>query len=455
MSHNIHTLSNDIRILHLPDNMPITYVGVAVDAGTRDELPDESGMAHFVEHLLFKGTKRRRSWHIINRLESVGGQLDAYTTKEETYIYATVPNEYTDRALELLADVVLNSTFPDNEIEKERDVVLDEIQSYNDSPSELIYDEFEELLFPHDPIGRNILGTEQSLESFDSARMQQFVHRNYTTDRMVVFALGNINFEWLIKRVEKYFTIINSSPKLGELTNKARAKGKLACIMPCKEEEDEVKVHEEGRGLLNSQFSILNSQLLTHRQPPQPYTPAHRTTPRDTYQAHCIIGNRCLPMSSHERLTMLLLNNILGGPNMSSRLNLALRERNGLCYTIESNVTNYTDTGVWNIYFGCDPRNLAKAQRLCMQQLDLLCNTPLNDNQLATAKRQLRGQVLIGNQNKENLILGLSKAYLHGLELKPDSEHFQFIDSLTPSNLQSLAQRIFNPDQLSSLIYTE
>ena len=422
MSYNIHTLSNGIRILHLTDNMPISYIGVAIDAGTRDELPDESGMAHFVEHLLFKGTERRRSWHIINRLESVGGQLDAYTTKEETYIYATVPNEYTDRALELLADIVLNSTFPENEIEKERDVVVDEIQSYNDSPSELIYDEFEELLFPHDPIGRNILGTEQSLETFDSTRVQQFVHRNYTPDRMVVFAMGNIKFDWLVKRIEKYFTPYSN----------------LAV--------------EGGEG--SSQLSTFNFQLST-RQTPQPYTPAHRTTPRDTYQAHCIIGNRCIPMSSHERLTMLLLNNILGGPNMSSRLNLALRERNGLCYTIESNVTNYTDTGVWNIYFGCDPRNLAKAKRLCMQQLDILQNTPLNNNQLATAKRQLRGQVLIGNQNKENLILGLSKAYLHGLELKPDSEHFQFIDSLTPSDLQSLAQRIFNPDQLSTLIYTE
>ena len=422
MSYNIHTLSNGIRILHLTDNMPISYIGVAIDAGTRDELPDESGMAHFVEHLLFKGTERRRSWHIINRLESVGGQLDAYTTKEETYIYATVPNEYTDRALELLADIVLNSTFPDNEIEKERDVVVDEIQSYNDSPSELIYDEFEELLFPHDPIGRNILGTEQSLESFDSNKIRSFVHRNYTPDRMVVFAMGNIKFDWLVKRIEKYFTPYSH----------------LAL----------------GGGEGSSQLSTFNFQLST-RQVPQPYTPAHRTTPRDTYQAHCIIGNRCIPMSSHERLTMLLLNNILGGPNMSSRLNLALRERNGLCYTIESNVTNYTDTGVWNIYFGCDPRNLAKAKRLCMQQLDILQNTPLNDNQLATAKRQLRGQVLIGNQNKENLILGLSKAYLHGLELKPDSEHFQFIDSLTPSDLQSLAQRIFNPAQLSTLIYTE
>ena len=419
--------ANGIRVLHFADTMPISYVGVAIDAGTRDELPNESGMAHFVEHLLFKGTKRRRSWHIINWLESVGGQLDAYTTKEETYIYATVPTEYTERAIELLADVVLNSTFPENEIEKERDVVLDEIQSYNDSPSELIYDEFEELLFPHDPIGRNILGTEQSLETFTSERIQTFVRRNYTTNRMVVFAMGNINFNWLLKKVEKYFHNAQYCPPvLG-----GRAVG--------------------GGG---SQFSILNSQFST-RQTPQPYTPTHRTTPRDTYQAHCIIGNRCIPMTSDERLTMLLLNNILGGPNMSSRLNLALRERNGLCYTIESNVTNYTDTGVWNIYFGCDPRNLAKAKRLCMQQLDLLCTKPLNDKQLTIAKRQLRGQVLIGNQNKENLILGLSKAYLHGLELKPDSEHFRFIDSLTPSDLQSLAQRIFNPDRLSTLIYTE
>ena len=419
------SIANGIRILHLTDNMPISYVGVAIDAGTRDELPDESGMAHFVEHLLFKGTKHRRSWHIINWLESVGGQLDAYTTKEETYIYATVPTEYTERALELLADVVLNSTFPENEIEKERDVVLDEIQSYNDSPSELIYDEFEELLFPHDPIGRNILGSEQSLETFTSERMQAFVRRNYTPDRMVVFAMGNIKFDWLINRIEKYFHNAQYCPPV-----------------------------LEGVAEGSSQLSTFNFQLST-RQAPQLYTPAHRTTPRDTYQAHCIIGNRCIPMTSNERLTMLLLNNILGGPNMSSRLNLALRERNGLCYTIESNVTNYTDTGVWNIYFGCDPRNLAKAKRLCMQQLDLLCSTPLNNNQLATAKRQLRGQVLIGNQNKENLILGLSKAYLHGLELKPDSEHFQFIDSLTPSDLQSLAQRIFNPDQLSTLIYTE
>ena len=424
MSHNIHTLSNGIRVLHLADTMPISYVGVAIDAGTRDELPDESGMAHFVEHLLFKGTKHRRAWHIINWLESVGGQLDAYTTKEETYVYATVPTEYTERAIELLADIVLNSTFPDNEIEKERDVVLDEIQSYNDSPSELIYDEFEELLFPHDPIGRNILGTEQSLETFDSARMQAFVRRNYTPDRMVVFAMGNISFDWLLKKVEKYFNF-EQSEKFNSVSS-----------------VDSVR---------KNTYSVRQNSRLN----PQLYIPAHRTTPRDTYQAHCIIGNRAVSMTSSDRLTMLLLNNILGGPNMSSRLNLALRERNGLCYTIESNVTNYTDTGVWNIYFGCDPRNLAKAQRLCMQQLDLICSTPLNDNQLATAKRQLRGQVLIGNQNKENLILGLSKAYLHGIELKPDSEHFQFIDSLTPSDLQSLAQRTFNPDQLSTLIYTE
>ena len=412
MRYNIHTLSNGVRVLHVPEVLPISYLGVVVDVGTRDELFDESGMAHFVEHLLFKGTKRRRAWHIINWLESVGGQLDAYTTKEETYIYATVPTEYTERALDLLADIVLNSTFPEAEIEKERDVVLDEIQSYNDSPSELIYDEFEELLFPHDSIGRNILGTEQSLETFDTERVQAFVHRNYTSERMVVFALGDIKFDWLLKKVEKYFN--------------------------------------------NTQNTMLGAQTNSvFRQKPHPCLPTHRVTPRDTYQAHCIIGNRTVSIDTDERLTMLLLNNILGGPNMSSRLNLALRERNGLCYTIESNVTNYTDTGVWNIYFGCDPRNLAKAKRLCMQQLDLICTKPLNNNQLTTAKRQLRGQVLIGNQNKENLVLGLSKAYLHGLELKSDNEHFHFIDTITANDLQQLAQRIFNPDQLSSLTYTE
>ncbi len=421
------SIANGIRVLHLADTMPISYVGVAINAGTRDELYNENGMAHFVEHLLFKGTKHRRAWHIINWLESIGGQLDAYTTKEETYIYATVPTEYTERAIELLADIVLNSTFPENEIEKERDVVLDEIQSYNDSPSELIYDEFEELLFPHDPIGRNILGSEQSLKTFNSKHIQTFVHRNYTPDRIVVFTMGNIKPEWLLKKIEKYFHNAQYCPPV--LGGRAIGEG-------------------------GAQFSTLNSKF-SIRQAPKPYTPTHRTTPRDTYQAHCIIGNRGIAMNTNERLTMLLLNNILGGPNMSSRLNLALRERNGLCYTIESNVTNYTDTGVWNIYFGCDPRNLAKAKRLCMQQLELLCTKPLNNNQLTTAKRQLRGQVLIGNQNKENLILGLSKAYLHKLEIKPDSEHFKFIDTLTANDLQQLAQRIFNPDQLSTLIYTE
>ena len=434
------SISNGIRVLHLADTMPISYVGVAINAGTRDELPDECGMAHFVEHLLFKGTKRRRAWHIINWLESVGGQLDAYTTKEETYIYATVPTEYTERAIELLADIVLNSTFPENEIEKERDVVLDEIQSYNDSPSELIYDEFEELLFPHDPIGRNILGTEQSLETFNSERMQTFVRRNYTPDRMVVFAMGNITPDWLLKKVEKHFS-------------------KNICDNLCNSWDKKNNFEQSEKfNSVNSVGSVrekIYSVGQYFRQQPQKYEPAHRTTPRDTHQAHCIIGNRAISMNTDERLTMLLLNNILGGPYMSSRLNLALRERNGLCYTIESNVTNYTDTGVWNIYFGCDPRNLAKAKRLCMQQLDLLCSKPLNDKQLATAKRQLRGQVLIGNQNKENLILGLSKAYLHGLELKPDSEHFHFIDSLTANDLQQLAQHIFNPNQLSSLTYTE
>lgn len=393
-------------MLHFRDSSPVTILGVAIDAGTRDELPDESGIAHFVEHMMFKGTEKRKSYHIISRLDSIGGQLDAYTTKEETYVYATVPAVYTERALELLADVVLHSTFPDGELEKERVVVLDEIQSYNDSPAELIYDEFEGLLFPHDAIGRNILGTEDSLYSITSDKMRRFVDRCYTPERMVVFCMGDIDAEKFFKKTEKYF------------------------------------VSDRGRNIVE-------------RHVPAPYMPVFREENKDTCQAHCMIGCRCASMNDKERLALVLLNNILGGPAMISRLNLAVRERNGLCYTIESNVTNYTDTGVWNIYFGCDPRNMRRARKLCMQQLELLRDKPLTDSQLRKAKLQLRGQVLIGNQNRENKILSLSKTYLHNLPIESDEIQLAGVEVITASELQSLAGSLFCPENLSVLTYTD
>lgn len=408
--YTIKTLSSRLRLLHVPSALPIAYVGVAINAGTRDELPEESGMAHFVEHLMFKGTTRRNATQVINRLENVGGQMDAYTTKEDTYVYATVPAEYSGRALELLADVVLHSTFPDNEIEKERVVVLDEIDSYRDTPSELIFDEFEEHIFPDSPLGRNILGSEQSLNTFDSANVRAFVNRLYTPENLLVFYMGSVSLSSITKSAEKYFVL--SSPS---------------------------------KPTLNWQLSGVNCQ--TKVAPP--FHIENRDL--DTAQTHCIIGCPTFPQCHPDRYKLVLLNNILGGPNMSSRLNMAVRERYGYCYNIESSLTGYTDTGLFMIYFGCDERNYEKTYKLILRQLDLLREKPLTKHQLDIAKKQLRGQVLIANQNHESRILGISKQVLHNEPLRPQQEIMAEIDTYTSEDLKSLACSVFT--NLSSLTY--
>jgi len=406
MNYKIVHLSSGIRLLHVPSTLPIAYVGVAINAGTRNELQDESGMAHFVEHLMFKGTVRRSATQIINRLENVGGQMDAYTTKEDTYVYATVPAEYSNRALELLADVVLNSTFPDNEIEKERVVVLDEIDSYRDSPSELIFDEFEEQIFPNSPLGRNILGTEESLNTFDSNKVKAFVSRLYMPDNLLVFYMGPSSLSSITKSAEKYFTV--------SIESKPTTTPSSFVLSP------------------SSPFHIENREM-------------------DTAQTHCIIGTRTFPQCHPDRYKLVLLNNILGGPNMSSRLNMAIRERHGYCYNIESSLTGYTDTGVFMIYFGCDGRNYNKTYNLVMKQLDMLREKPLSMHQLEIAKKQLRGQVLISNQNYESRILGISRQVLHKEQLRPQQEVLAEIDTYTPEDLQSLACSLFT--NMSSLTY--
>lgn len=397
----IHTLSNGIRILHIHRDLPVAYIGVAIDVGTRDEQADENGMAHFVEHMMFKGTKRRRPYHIINYLESVGGQMDAYTTKEDTYVYSVLPVEYSERAIELMADLVLNSTFPESELEKERLVVLDEIDSYKDTPSELIFDEFEEKLFRGQSIGCPILGTEESLESFDSVRMKSFTDRCYTANRILLFALGSMSEDWFVRKVEKYF-----SSASGWSSRAAQA------IIPVS-------------------FS--------------------HTVEKDTNQVHCIIGASTPRQVSPERYKMVLLNNILGGPNMSSLLNMAVREKYGYCYTIESSLTGYTDTGVWTLYFGCDERNFEKARRLSIKCLERICENRLSDHALAVAKRQFRGQVLISRQNVESYILGISKAVLHNEPLRSSEDILAEIDTYTSESIMSTAQSMFS--DLSTLIY--
>lgn len=400
--HTVHSLSNGLRILHLHNKLPIAYVGVAIDVGTRDELEDESGMAHFTEHMMFKGTSRRKAWQIINRLENVGGQMDAYTTKEDTYIYSIVPTSYIARSVELLADLVLNSTFPDEELEKERIVVLDEIDSYKDTPSELIFDEFDEHLFPSDPIGRPILGNEESLKSFDSASMKRFVNRCYTPDRMLLFCVGDFNENHLLKLAERYF----NAPLQTSVARKAIN--------------------------YDTQHFDVNVNM-------------------DTNQVHCIIGKSFnLPQPS-ERHAAILLNNILGGPNMSSLLNMAIREKHGYCYMIESSIAWYVDTAVWTLYFGCDSDNRKKAYTLARHTLDTLRHTPITARHLAIAKRQLRGQVLIGSQNFEAVILSLSKKVLHNETIRTNEEILADIDCLTAEELMQLANSLFT--NLSVLTY--
>lgn len=404
MVYQTHTLSNGIRLLHVPDASPITYCGFAVNAGTRDELDDEQGMAHFVEHMLFKGTSHRKSWHIINWLESVGGQVDAYTTKEETFVYATVPSVYMQRAMELLSDIMFHSLFPAHELERELDVILDEIQSYNDSPSELIYDDFEELLFADSHIGRNILGNVESLEAMTSERLQAFVSRCHTTDQLVFFSLGNTDFSKLVRWAERLFTV------------------------PA-------------------------SQRAFVREAPKSYVPQRQKSSKDTFQTHSMVGNRTFALSHPDRVALVLLNNILGGPNMSSRLNMSIRERNGLAYNVESNVTSYVDTGVWTVYVGCDPKNAKRCLQLIDKELERLRTQPLDARQLHTAKLQLEGQLLIANENKENLILAMAKLFLQQNYCLSDAEIHERIMAVTSEKIQHIACELFNKESLTHLMF--
>lgn len=380
----------------------MVYCGFAINAGTRDEQENEHGIAHFVEHILFKGTKKRNSQQIIDRLEAVGGEIDAYTTKEETFIYSIVPQKYCERAMELLSDIVFNSTFPQCEMEKERTVILDEIQSYNDSPSELIFDEFEELIFSNSPLGRNILGTEKSLKNFSSNDLQNFVNRCYTTDNILFFVYGNLSFERILKFAEKY-------------------------------------------------FDVPSSQRNFKRNSLKDYLPQNVETEKDTFQTHCLIGNRASHFKDKNRLAQVLLNNILGGPLLSSRLNLAVRERNGLVYSIDSSLTPYTDTGVWNIYFGCDKTNFDKCIKLIYKELEILRDKEISAKDLKKAKKQFAGQLLISHQNRESYILAAAKSVLHLNLLETQEKIIEKVNQITAQELQTIAQQLFASEQITIL----
>lgn len=405
MQYNIHTLSNGLRIIHEPSSSKVAYCGFAVDAGTRDEAENEQGMAHFVEHLIFKGTRKRKAWHILNRMENVGGDLNAYTNKEETVIYSAFLTEHFGRALELLADIVFHSTFPQNEIEKETEVIIDEIQSYEDTPSELIFDDFEDMIFRNHPLGRNILGRPDLLKKFRSEDAMAFTSRFYQPSNMVFFVLGDFNFQKIVRQVEK-----------------------LLVDLPL--------------------VTVENQRTI-----PPLYVPEQLVVHKETHQAHVMIGSRGYNAYDDKRTALYLLNNILGGPGMNSRLNVSLRERRGLVYTVESNLTSYTDTGAFCIYFGTDPEDVDTCLKLTYKELKRMRDVKMTSSQLMAAKKQLIGQIGVAFDNNENNALGMAKTFLHYNKYESSESVFRRIEALTAEGLLEVANEMFAEEYLSTLIY--
>ena len=400
-----HTLPGGLRIVHLPTDTDVAYCGLAVDAGTRDEDEDESGLAHFVEHMLFKGTQRRRAWHILNRMESVGGDLDAYTTKEETFLYSVFPAPHFERAVELIADLATNARFPAAEIEKEREVILDEIRSYEDAPAELIFDEYESILFDGHPLGRPILGNKRALRRFDTLRGQSFMTRYYAAPNMVFFSMGPTDFRRVVRVAERHFAAL---PTVGS----------------------------------------------PHRRtPPAKAAPRETISRKRTHQSHVILGARACNLFDARHAPLYLLNNILGGPGMNSRLNVALRERRGLVYGVESNLTCYTDAGLCTIYFGTDPRNRTQALDIVHAELARLRDRRLSPTQLAAAKKQAVGQLRVAGDNREGLFLSLGKSFLRFGRCDTPAETARRIEEVTADEIFAVANEFLAPERLSCLIY--
>ncbi len=486
-----YTLSNGLRIICARSESEVAYCGIAVDAGTRDELPGEDGLAHFVEHLSFKGTLRRSARQIITRMESVGGDLNAFTDKEETVYYCTTLRQHLGRALELLLDITLCSTFPQQEVEREVEVVIDEIESYNDQPSELIYDEFESLLFPGHPLGRNILGSADRLRQFVSSDLQRFVRRLYRPERMVLFVYGRVDIEEVVRMVERSpFTASPPaqtpspcSPTLehelallrgerGPEAEKATSsssvlrgeaeKATSSSSVPWGEAEKATSSSSVPRGeaekaTSNSSVPRGEAEKATSNSPLLGEGLGVRlfTVSRSTHQAHVMIGTRTFAATDPRYYALFLLNNLLGGPAMSSRLNTSIRERHGLVYSVESNMASYTDAGLWRVYFGCDHHDVKRCARLVVRELKRLCDAPLSQRTLDAARRQMRGQLGIAWDNPESVAIGMAKRFLHYGTTLTMAQQMERLDALTPDILWQTAQDILSPDGMTMLAFTE
>jgi predicted Zn-dependent peptidase len=405
--YHYHTLPNGLRIVHKQTKSPVAHVGVIINTGSRDELPEEHGLAHFTEHVIFKGTEKRKLFQVLGRLENIGADLNAFTTKEDISVFASFPKRYYGRTIELLSDIIFHSIFPEKEIEKEKDVIIDEINAYEDTPSEAIFDDFEDLLFPGTTLGRNILGRPAILRKFNREKILHFTAKHFHPANIVLCSVGNIGPDRLLELVTRYF---NMADKTSEVTK---------------------------------------------REPLISYKSKQEHRKRSVYQAHCMIGNRAYSSYHPQRTAMALLNNILGGPAMNSRLNLAIREKHGIAYNIESNYSPLSDTGVFAIYLGTEASNLEKSIRLVHHELEKLRLLRLGTIQLHTAKRQLTGQIAIAMESQQNDMLSMGKSLLLYNKVESLREICERINALSAENLMEAANHVFSPDSLSMLTFTK
>jgi predicted Zn-dependent peptidase len=405
MEYQYYTLNNGIRLIHHKVQSPVAHCGVVIDTGSRDEPENQKGIAHFIEHLIFKGTARRKAFHILSRMENVGGDLNAYTAKEETFVYASFLHNHYARALELFADILFGSTFPEKEISKEKDVVLDEINSYKDSPSELIFDEFEELLFQGHPIGSSILGSPESVNGFTRADVKHFISENYLTDRLVISSVGNIAFGKFVQLAEKFFGHV-----------------------------------ETARGVAG-------------RKKFSGYVPQNLVETKSNYQVHCILGTPAYSVENSKKTALAMLNNILGGPGMNSRLNMGIREKYGYCYAIESHFQPYSDTGNFHIYLGTDNGYLEKSLRLVYKMLKTMREKKMGTLQLHRAKQQIAGQLAISLESNVNEMTSIGRNHLFFEKVDTYKQIFEKVERLDAEDLLEVANEIFVPEQFSMLTY--
>lgn len=394
-----------MRILHIPCKSDVVYCGIMANTGTRDELQNEHGMAHLLEHLFFKGTKKRSQYQVMNCLETVGGELNAYTTKEETVVYSIVLKRDFSRAVDLIMDVIFNSTIGEEELQKEIEVVKDEIDSYLDAPAESIIDDLEEVLFDGFSLGRNILGTKDSLDLITSEKLIDFYQRCYTTDELVFFSMGDFSQSYVEKLVNKHLVLVESS--------------------------------------------VRNFQRIT----PKEYFPKKLEITRNTAQVHYVIGGRAPSISEKEKYAFFLLNNILGGPNMTSKLNLSLREKNALVYQVDSQYQTYSDTGLWYVYLGTDHEDLARAKRLTYKEIDLLVQNKISQTLLSRSKRQIVGQVYLAQENRESTILSSVKQYMTFSQVSDINETIEKYMAISADEVLDVAQKYFVKEKLSEIIY--